>query len=193
MGRAEPIAAMSYADYLAHEADGPTKHEYLDGHVYAMAGGTPEHGALAAAVIGELRAALRGRPCRVYSSDVRVHVRATGLTTYPDVTVVCGRLETDAVDADAITNPTLIVEVLSPTTEGYDRGARASHYRQIATLREYVLVGQNEQRVEVQRLVDGVWTITDARPGDVVNLTSVGVALDVSVVYANPLSVEPAG
>lgn len=114
---------MTYPEYLVAEAASDLRHEYLQGEVWAMAGGTPERGALAAAVSGELRAALRGQPCRVYSSDVRVRVSETGLSTYPDVTVVCGNLVTAAEDPHAVTNPIVIVEVLSDTTEGYDRGA----------------------------------------------------------------------
>ena len=122
MARPASLGKMSYAEYLALEARADTRHEYLDGEVFAMAGGTPEHGALAMAVARALGVALRGRPCRVFSSDVRVRIPETGLTTYPDLSVVCSKLETDPIDPDAITNPLLIVEVLSDTTEGYDRG-----------------------------------------------------------------------
>lgn len=94
MGRPAPSVRMSYTEYLVAEATSDLRHEYLKGEVWAMAGGTPEHGGLAAAVIGELRAALRGKPGRVYSSDVRVRVSGTGLSTYPDVSVVCGQLVT---------------------------------------------------------------------------------------------------
>ncbi len=92
----EPIAALSYAEYLVLEAKAEERHEFLDGQLYAMAGGTPEHAALAAAFAGELRNALAGRPCRVFSSDLRVRVRETGLTTHPDLSVICGHLETAA-------------------------------------------------------------------------------------------------
>ena len=96
---------MSYAAYVAAEASSPVRHEYLRGEVYAMAGGTPEHAALIAAMTTELSVALRGRPCRVYSADLRVRVTSTDLSTYPDVSVVCGVLETAADDAVAVTNP----------------------------------------------------------------------------------------
>jgi Uma2 family endonuclease len=107
---------MTYAEYVAAEESSAEKHEFLAGEVYAMAGGTIEHAALCAAIAGELRDALRDRPCRVFSSDARVRVQATGLSTYPDVTVVCGTLETDAEDAHAIANPIVLVEVLSDST-----------------------------------------------------------------------------
>ena len=180
---------MSYAEYLAAEAVSDVRHEFLGGEVWAMAGGTPEHAALAASMIGELRAALRGKPCRTYSADLRIRVPETGLSTYPDVAVVCGELVTAADDEHAAVNPVVLVEVLSETTEGYDRGAKAAHYRRIPSLREYVLVSQAEPRIEVQRRTDsGRWEILDARPGESIELTSLGISLDVTAVYANPLA-----
>ncbi|HEY1692704.1 MAG TPA: Uma2 family endonuclease [Polyangiaceae bacterium] len=115
---------MTYAEYLVFEEASLEKHEFLDGEVYAMAGGTLEHGALAMAFGAALMKALGDRPCRVFSSDVRVHIRATGLTTYPDLSVACGRAEVDAEDPDALVNPVLLVEVLSDSTEAYDRAGR---------------------------------------------------------------------
>ena len=180
---------MTYAEFLVLEARGEQRHEFLDGHVFAMAGGSPEHGALAAAFIGELRIALRGKPCRVFSSDVRVRVTETGLTTYPDASVVCGRLETHAEDKDAIVNPILLIEVLSDSTEAYDRGAKAAHYRRIPSLREYVLVSQNDRRIEVYRRNEhGRFELFEAGPEQYVELTSVGVQLDSSAIYENPLA-----
>jgi len=188
MVRPAAITRMSYAEYLAAEATSEVRHEFLNGEVWAMAGGTPEHAALAAAVIGELRAALRGKPCRVYTSDARVRVASTGLSTYPDVAVVCGDLETAPDDPDAITNPVLLVEVLSDATEAYDRGVKAAHYRQIAALKEYVLVSQAEALVEVyRRAASGRWELLEARAGETLELEALGVRLDVSALYSNPL------
>ena len=188
MGRPAPTARMTYAEYLAAEAVAEVRHEYLNGDVWAMAGGTIEHGALALAVAGELRSALRGKPCRAFPSDVRVRIPETGLSTYPDVTIVCGELETAPEDKDAVTNPIVLVEVLSDSTEAYDRGAKAAHYRRIPSLREYVLVAQAEPRIEVQRRSEGGrWELLEARPGETIELASLGVRLDVAAVYANPL------
>lgn len=193
MARSALGACATYAEYLALEARGEDKHEFLRGEIFAMAGGTPEHGAVAMAVGRELGISLRGRPCRVYSSDVRVRIQDTGLTTYPDVSVVCGRLETAAEDPDAITNPVLVVEVLSETTEAYDRGAKAAHYRRIPSLREYLLVDPRERVAEVQRRNEqGVWEIHEARPGHQIELLSVGVSLDVDALFENPLEAPPA-
>jgi len=180
---------MTYAEYLAAEATAGVRHEFLNGEVWAMAGGTPEHAALAAALIGELGAALRGKPCRVYTSDLRMRVLATGLSTYPDVSMVCGSLETVAEDPDAITNPVLLAEVLSDTTEAYDRGAKAAHYRRLPSLHEYVLVSQAERLVEVYRRTEaGRWELLEGRPGDRIELRSLGISLDVAAIYANPLA-----
>jgi Uma2 family endonuclease len=180
---------MTYAEYLAAEAVSEVRHEFLNGEVWEMAGGTPEHAALASAINRELGLALRGKPCRTYSSDLRIRVVDTGLSTYPDVTVVCGQLATAADDEDAAINPIVLVEVLSETTEGYDRGAKAAHYRRIPSLREYVLVSQAEPRIEVHRRTEsGRWEILDARPGESIELTSLGIRLDVAAVYANPLA-----
>jgi Uma2 family endonuclease len=111
-----------YSEYLALEASGDGKHDYVAGMVYAMAGGTPEHARLQAALSLALGAALRGKPCAVYSSDLRVRIEATDRSTYPDVTVVCGALKTSAVDNDGVIHPTLLVEVTSESTEANDRG-----------------------------------------------------------------------
>ena len=180
---------MTYAEYLAAEVAAEVRHEFLNGEVWAMAGGTPEHAALAAALIGELRTALRGKPCRVYTSDLRVRVPATGLSTYPDVSVVCGSPETSPDDPEAITNPVIVAEVLSDTTEAYDRGAKAAHYRRLPSLQEYVLVAQTEPLIEVYRRTEaGRWELLEARPGELVELRSLGISLDVAAVYANPLA-----
>lgn len=179
---------MTYEEYVASEATSPVKREFIRGQIYAMAGGTPEHGALAAAMIGELRAALRGKPCRVYSSDLRVRIVDTEMATYPDASVVCGRLETAAGDPNGVVNPTLLVEVLSESTEAYDRGVKAAHYRRIPSLKEYVLVAQDEPRIEVyRRNDDGGWVLYEARPGQHLELRTVGVMLDVNAVYENPM------
>ncbi|HET7503634.1 MAG TPA: Uma2 family endonuclease [Kofleriaceae bacterium] len=186
------IGHMTYADYLALEASSDTRHEYLDGEVFAMAGGTITHGALAMAVGTALSNALRDRACRVLSSDVRVRAKATGLATYPDVTVVCHKIEVDDEDPNGVLNPTLIVEVLSDSTEAYDRGAKAAHYRRIPSLREYVLVAQGEPLIEVHRRNErGNWELfVEARRGQVADLTSCGapIALDIDAIYRDPLA-----
>jgi Uma2 family endonuclease len=185
---------MTYAEYLAAEERSLEKHEFLDGEVHATSSGTPEHGALAMAFGNALGSALLGRPCRVFSSDVRVRVKATGLAAYPDISVVCGKLETDAEDPNAIANPVLLVEVLSDSTEARDRGEKAAHYRLIPTLREYVFVSQGRRRIEVYRRNEANrWELFEFEAGAKANLASVGCAIAVNDVYRDPLAAVGAG
>ena len=174
----------SFRDYLDVEEMSTVKHEYLDGDIFAMAGGTPEHAALSAAIITLVSNQLRGGPSRAYTSDLRIRVLATGLATYPDAAVVCGPLERDPASATHVVNPAVVFEVLSPTTEDYDRGEKREHYQQIEALREYVLVSQTGRRVEVWTRGEGGWSYVDRGPGDSVELASLGVTLSVDEVYA---------
>jgi Uma2 family endonuclease len=180
--------SVSFSEYLAQEQASETKHEFLNGEIVARAGSTPEHARLTARVGGALGAQLRGRPCEAFSSDLRVRVLATGLATYPDISVVCGRFERDPEDANTLVNPVVLVEVLSDSTEGYDRGEKFAHYRRIPSLREYVLVSQRMPRIEVfRRNEDGTWTLFEAEASGSVKLTSIGCELSVDEVYANAL------
>jgi Uma2 family endonuclease len=171
----------TYADYLGFEASSNVKHEFLGGQIYAMAGGTPEHAALAAAAITLLGPQLRGGECRPYNSDLRVRT-PTGLTTYPDVTIVCGPREIDGIDPLAVTNPRLIVEVLSRSTEEYDSGDKFEHYKTFPSLREYVLVSYRERSVEVRRRGEDGWRTIVVREGAIAEL-SIGARLDVRELY----------
>jgi Uma2 family endonuclease len=183
---ATPVHPVNYGwrEYLALESASNTKHEYLDGQIYAMAGGSPMHAALQLAVAALLFPQLRAGRCRAYGSDLRVRVRATGLATYPDMTIVCGPRELDPDDANSVTNPTLVCEVLSPSTETYDRGEKFAHYKRIPTMRQYVLVSADDHRVEVwTRGADDGWTPAVATDGALADLGSVGARLDVRELY----------
>lgn len=172
----------SYAEYIAFERGSNVKHEYLDGQIYAMAGGTPEHAALASAASGQLYAQLRGGPCRAYDSDLRVRTRS-GLTTYPDVTVVSGPSQRDKEDALAVTNPVLLLEVLSRSTAEYDAGEKFEHYKTLPSLRQYVLVSYPEHSLRVwTRDESGEWRSIDVREGEVAELL-VDAKLDVRELY----------
>ncbi len=172
------------SDYLQLEASSSTKHEFLAGQIYGMAGGTPEHAALKSAVTGLLFQELREKPCRLYDADLRVAVRATGLYTYPDVTCVCGALERDAGDPNAITNPTLIVEVTSPSTKAYDRGDKFEHYKTIPSLCEYVLVAHDARKLEVwRRQASGDWLSDSLGEDEQARLESIDATLSVSELY----------
>jgi Uma2 family endonuclease len=181
---------MSYEQYLAAEQSSLERHEYLQGEVFAMAGGTPEHAALATAVAVQLSVALGGKPCRVFGSDLRVRVEATDLSTYPDVSVICGQLERSPLDSNAAVNPVLLVEILSDATEAYDRGEKFAHYRRIASLREYLLVSQRRPLLELYRKSEGgQWMLFEASGGDVLQLESLADAsLVVDDAYRNPLA-----
>lgn len=178
---------MSYAEYLRQERLEQHKHQWITGEVFAMVGGTPEHARLQAVMIRLIGNALADRPCDVYTSDLRIRSRATDIATYPDITVVCGPLSVDPEDQDAATNPTLIVEVLSPTTERFDRGDKAEHYFGIPSLREYVLVNQHKPRIEVfRRSDDGSWKFIAVGAGETVTFESVGCTIAVDDVYKTP-------
>ena len=148
-------------EYLALERQSETKHELVNGEIVAMSGASPVHNLLSmnlGRLLGDL---VQARPCVVLSSDQRVHVPATGLFAYPDVTIVCGRPELHPEDDHTLTNPTVLVEVLSDSTEAYDRGAKFAHYQSIATLQEYVLVSTRDRRVEhYRRQGSGQWLLT---------------------------------
>lgn len=186
---AQPKSSLTYPDYLARETASEVKHDFVNGEVYAMAGGTPEHGALTASLARVIGSALEGKPCRTFSSDVRVRVESTGGSFYPDLSVVCGKLGTANDDPHAVVNPLVLVEVLSEGTEAFDRGAKAGHYRRLSSLREYVLVSQTERRIEVQRLNDrGTWELYFFGSGERVELASLGISFPIDAVYANPLA-----
>lgn len=179
---------MSHAQYLELERRSEEKHEYLRGEVWAMAGGTPSHARIAANVIGTLIAALRGKPCGVFSSDLRVRVVETDRSTYPDVTVICGKREIAADDENAVVNPTLIVEVLSDATEASDRGEKFAHCQRLESLRDYVLVSQADRRIEAfSRGAGASWLMTPYGPGQRRPLPSLGIEIDLDAIYFNPL------
>lgn len=177
---------MTFAEYLRFENASATKHEFVDGQVFSMAGGTTERGALAmslAVLIGER---LRGRPCRAFSSEVRVRVPEAHLVAYPDLTVVCGHLERDADDPESIANPLLIVDVQSDSTALYDRGDKAFRYRQCPSLGEYIVVSQRDRRVEVQyREASGTWVIETIEGTGEVQVRSLGFSISLDDIYRN--------
>lgn len=172
-------------EYLTLERKAEYKSQYYDGKIFAMAGASRRHNLIAVNIASEMRARLRGRPCEVYGSDMRVKVSPTGLYTYPDVVVVCGEPRFEDDHEDTLLNPTLIVEVLSPSTEDYDRGRKFAHYRQIGSLAEYVLVAQEKHHVErFRRQETGEWLLWETdRPDDTVSLASIGSELALVEVY----------
>lgn len=167
----------------------PVKHEFLDGNVWAMAGGSPDHAGVAANVLLSLGTQLHGRPFRVFTSDLRVRVKETGLGTYPDLSVVCGRLELDPEDPkqQTVVNPRAVVEVLSPSTEAYDRGEKLAHYKRVPSLEDIVLVAHDRRRLEVwHREADG-WTLDVVQGDGTADLRGIACRLAIEEVYRNPL------
>src|SRR3954454_16883472 len=174
----------TYAEYLAYELVSELKHEFEDGEIIEMAGGSPRHSALASRISAALENT-RPAGCIAFQSDMRLRILAANRATYPDASMVCGPIELDPADRSGttITNPTLLVEVLSPTTEDVDRGSKWRDYQLIPSLQEYVLVGQ-QPRVEIyRRIASGNWEYFDVREG-VVKLAS-GVTLDLAKLYEN--------
>jgi len=180
------LRTYTYAEYLElEEASLDVKHEWEDGVILPMAGGTRDHSLLAANLMVQFGVALRGRPCRAYTSDARMRVPATGLATYPDLTVVCGQAAPHPEDKDAITNPVLLVEVLSESTEQRDRGRKLAHYETIESLRHYLLVSQDQVRIEhFQRAEAGSWRFKSYGSGGRIPLPDLDVVIDVDELYA---------
>jgi len=155
---ANPQSFLTVQEYLALERQSETKHEYVNGKIIAMAGESANHGLIMFGVGGALRQQLRGRGCYVYPSDLRVRIDALGIYTYPDVTVTCSTSQFGEERPDTLLNPTLIVEILSPSTEIADRTTKFARYRRIPTFREYVLIAQNKPLIEhYVRQDNGTW------------------------------------
>jgi Uma2 family endonuclease len=172
-------------EYLAQERLSATKHEYYAGQIFAMAGASLDHARLISNLIATLRSQLAGRDCDVVANDVRIRVEHTTLFTYPDVVVVCDPPVFFDVRQDTILNPLVLIEVLSDSTEAYDRGEKFAHYRTIASLSDYLLVSQSRRRIEhFSRQTDDGWHLQIAeRADDAVRLTSLPVVLTLEAVY----------
>ncbi len=172
-------------EYLAYERRAEAKSEYDDGVIIAMTGASREHNLIAWNIGGELKVQLRGRPCEAYQADMRVRARGRRQYSYPDVVVVCGEPRFEDQDVDTLVNPIVLFEILSPSTERYDRGRKFRGYQGIESLMEYVLVAQDEYRIErYTRQPDGQWLYTDYRSlDDVLELGSVQCALRLRDIY----------
>lgn len=172
---------MSAAEYLAWEREQDGKHEFYDGEVFAMSGGSIRHAALGAGVGAVLRAAFSGRPCTTFSSELKIGLG--GRYVYPDASVVCGPPVTEANARDVVTNPAVIVEILSKTTGDYDRGKKWESYQRLASLTDYLLVAQDGVRIEQFRR-DGIgWHYQAFGPGERITLAG-GITLEVDSIYA---------
>ncbi len=185
-----PAQALTPEEYLAIERQAEFKSEYLDGETFAMAGATYRHNLLASNVARLLGNALEGRDCVVLPSDMRIKIERSSKYTYPDFSVVCGEILFEDDHEDVLLNPTVIGEILSPSTEAYDRGKKFEHYQTIPSLREYVLVSQDSCRLELYtRRQERIWTYSEFRStGEVARLASIACELDLAGAYAKVLT-----
>ncbi len=158
----KPRVRLTPQEYLAIERQAETKSEYYNGEMFLMTGASREHNLIGTNFTGALQPQLRQKPCEIYANDMRVLIPATGLYTYPDIVVVCNEPQFEDAELDTLLNPTLIIEVLSDSTEKYDRGKKSENYRSIESLREYLLVAQDEPKLEhYARQSNGGWLLTD--------------------------------
>jgi Uma2 family endonuclease len=183
---AEGQPTLSESEYLAREREGEQKHEYYGGRAVALAGGSAQHNRIPVNVIASLHRQLHGRGCGVYSSDMRVKVEQTGAHFYPDASVVCGGERFADESEDRLLNPTVIIEVLSPSTERQDRGRKFEHYRAIESLREYILIAQDQRRIDhFTRQSDTLWTYASVGDAEgALALPSVGCTLTLAEIYS---------
>lgn len=173
-------------EYLAFERQSETKNEYLNDEIFAMAGASRGHNVITLNIASALLRQLQDRPCEIYSNDMRVKVQPTGLYAYPDVAVACGRIQFEDDGQDTLLNPTVIIEILSPTTESYDRGLKFAHYRRLESLTDYLLVWQTEARIEhFIRQPTGQWLLGEYQGLEtVLRIDSVGCELQLAAIYA---------
>jgi Uma2 family endonuclease len=188
MGLPQAIARATPEEYLRRERDAQEKHQYYLGEIFAMAGGTAHHSLIIANLIREIGNRTKGGPCRVYDSNLRIRTPRTVLYTYPDISVVCGELEYDHLDTqqETVTNPTLIIEVVSPSTEAWDRGRKFENYIQIESLRQYLLVSTYNPRVESYlRQADNTWLFSSTFGlSEIIQLRSIKIDLPLSEIFA---------
>ncbi len=179
------LKSITPQEYLIRERQTSTKSEFYQGEVFAMGGSSANHSLIAANFVGEARNGLKDSPCAVFNSDLRVQVQSTGIYTYPDATSVCGELEFDDDHRDTLLNPTVIVEVLSDSTEKYDRGKKSNHYRQITSLKELILIAQNRPHVErFTRQPNGDWLFHEQKEMTAdFELKSLGISVAMSELY----------
>ncbi len=181
----EPKQRLTIESYLTFERQAETRHEYLDGEIFAMAGASRIHNLIVGNTFAAIHNQLKGRPCEPYTDNMRVRTPSSDLFTYPDVVIACEEPKFEDSELDTLLNPTLIVEVLSPSTEGYDRGIKSERYRSIPSLTEYVLVAQDRVHVEhYVRQAGDRWLLEELSDlGQTLELPSIGCRLALSEIY----------
>lgn len=184
------IAQKTYTakEYLVLERASPYKSEFHDGQIYAMTGASRKHNLVSGNIYREISLRLKGRPCEAYVNDMRVKVAEARGYHYPDIAVVCGRAELEDEHGDTLLNPSVLIEVLSPSTESYDRGGKFANYRKIASLREYLLVAQDQPRIERYLRQGEAWLLTEAEGLEAtMRIETIGCALALREVYDKAL------
>lgn len=183
----QPTPLLTPTEYLKIERAAEFKSEFFRGEMFAMAGASRRHNQVVSNIIREIGNALKDGPCEIYPSDLRVRVSATGLYTYPDATIVYGESQFEDDQLDTLINPTVVFEVLSESTESYDRGTKVSHYRKLPSVKEYVLIAQDRASVECYvRQESGGWLLQEATSLDeVARFESVDIDIPLSEIYRN--------
>ena len=188
MSASAPRLGYTFSEYVRFEAEAREKHEFVCGSILAMAGGTLEHSRIANAVTSALTAQLRGKRCLVLESNARVRVRASGNAYYPDASVVCGEIARDPDDRLSLSNPSVLVEVLSPGTAHFDRTEKLADYQLIPSLQHIVHVSHGREAIDVWSRREGNWECASFAPGEIAELPAIGCGLDVAEIYRDPLA-----
>lgn len=178
---------LTESEYLEAERIATTKHEYFNGEVFAMSGASIAHNIIFSSVFGELTTKLKGKKCRPFGSDLRAHIPKNSLYTYPDISVFCGEIKTTDASFDTATNPTIIIEILSPSTRDYDKGGKFTLYRDIESLQEYIIIDSENIMVEkFKRNTDNSWQLIDYRSIDLdFSIESLGIQMDLATIYTD--------
>ncbi|HIE02111.1 MAG TPA: Uma2 family endonuclease [Thiotrichaceae bacterium] len=179
------LAYITPEEYLALERKAEYKSEYFEGEIFAMSGASPTHNQITANVLAEIHAQFKKRPCRVYVNDMRVKVSPTGLYTYPDIVALCDKPRFDDAQQDTLLNPSVLIEVLSDSTANSDRGAKFKHYRTLDSLKEYLLVAQDEYHIEhYVRQATYQWLLSEtSNLQEVIELPSINCRLALTDIY----------
>lgn len=183
----EPAPKIKYTEeqYLEMERKSTSKNEYYAGEIFAMGGASYKHNLIVGNTYGLIWNFLKGKPCKVFPSDLRVKVSKTGMYTYPDLSIVCGKPILVDKEFDTLTNPVVLIEVLSKSTEDYDRGSKFTFYRQIDSLQEYVLISSESQKIEkFRKLPDGNWLFSESKDGKNFPIESIDCALSLEEIYS---------
>ncbi|NJM07590.1 Uma2 family endonuclease [Candidatus Gracilibacteria bacterium] len=182
---AQPKRPITEQEYMQFERESTAKHEYYGGRIYAMTGASGVHNLIAGNTLAALHGQLRRRPCQISPSDMQVKIQKTGLHTYPDLVICCGEPQFTDAALDTLLNPLVLIEILSPSTERYDRGMKFQHYRTIATLQDYILIAQDDYYIEYySRQDNGQWLLQEATGIEAqIDIPSIGSTLSLADVY----------